>query len=360
MQSKSVELLNSLFAHYKVKATVANVIVGNAVTRYEIEIDPFATKIADIEALSEGIAFALRVKEKPIILPLYEKGVVALDIVNATNTTLPLTDLIIDADTQMKQMNLPLLLGRDLQGNPYVTDLTDMPHVLIGGTTGSGKSVGLRSMIAAMLCSGANVQFVLIDPKQVDLGIFSGLNEKHLYVDHVISDCNEAESILEYMVKYIDDCYTYLAANKVSNVSQLKGDKKIPYTVIVIDELADLLLSNKNIESILLRITQKARAAGVHIIAATQRPSADIISGAIKANLPGRIAYKVSTATDSRVILERAGAERLLGRGDMLFKKTTDDVDRIQGAYADNESLNNVLSYCDLITISKSDSISQN
>ncbi len=235
---------------------------------------------------------------------------------------------------------LPLLMGADIKGAPVIADLAKMPHLLIGGTTGSGKSVGLNTFILSLIAAKkpSEVKFVLIDPKKIE---FSGYNnQKYLYAP-VITETAEAVAVLAYLAEEMDKRYGLFAENMSKNLADYNrtADEKLPYIVCVIDEFADLMALDKNVEKDVMRLAQKARAAGIHLILATQRPSVDVVTGVLKANFPTRLAYKVASTADSRTILDATGAEDLIGRGDSLFLAADGNLIRLHGAYVPDSEI---------------------
>lgn len=243
-----------------------------------------------------------------------------------------------------EKYKLPLIMGADIKGMPIIADLTKMPHLLIGGTTGSGKSVGLNTFILSLIAAKkpSEVKFVLIDPKKIEFSTYN--NQKYLYAP-VISETAEAVATLAYLAKEMDKRYELFAENMSKNLAEYntRGDEQLPYIVCVIDEFADLMAMDKNVEKDVMRLAQKARAAGIHLILATQRPSVDVVTGVIKANFPTRLAYKVASSADSRTILDTTGAEDLIGRGDALFLAADGELTRIHGAYMPDSEITTML-----------------
>lgn len=326
--------LNNLFTLRGVKSQIVKVIVGPTFTRYEASVDPFSFRTEQFIALEENIAHLVHASEPPIIYPIYERSVVAIDILNQQRSPVYLEGLLSKVG-DISTYRLPVVLGSSVQGQPHVIDLVDTPHMLVAGATGSGKSVGLRSMLTSLIYfNRENTRLLLIDPKAVEMSIFSDLQ-----LAEVITDMDQARDALHYVQHQVNARYEMLRGAGVSNVAEMKG---IPYLVVVIDELADLLQHDKMIKDDLLKIVQKSRAAGIHLIAATQRPSVDIISGIIKNNFPARMAFKVSSSEDSRVILGNAGAEKLLGQGDMLYRFAS-SFERLQGAMITNQQITTLL-----------------
>lgn len=331
--SNNVEQLNALFSLHNIKGSVVAQIDGHTITRYEVMIDPYSVEIDSYYSLEENIAYLLQSVEKPIISPIYERSIVAIDVIKSNRTTFTFEEMVNQGINE--KCDLPLVLGQDVYNKNVVVDLADMPHLLVAGTTGSGKSVGLRNMITGLKHFGYKVEMILIDPKRVEFSVFK--NDPDTII---LSESKEVQQHLEYLISRIEARYEAMAQVGVNKISDLKDRS---YIIVVIDELADLLSVNKHIRGCLLQIAQKSRAAGVHIIAATQRPSVDIISGVIKNNFPGRIAFKVSSQEDSRTILGNGGAERLLGCGDMLYKKAVNSFERIQAPYIDNNAITKYL-----------------
>lgn len=233
-----------------------------------------------------------------------------------------------------EKYTLPIILGEDITGTPVIADLAKMPHLLIGGTTGSGKSVGLNSFILSLISAkkSSEVKFVLIDPKKIEFSIYN--NKEYLYCP-VVTESQEAVAVLSFLAEEMDRRYELFAENLNKNLAEYNAnnEKKLPYIVCVIDEFADLMATDKKVEKDVMRLAQKARAAGIHLILATQRPSVDVVTGVLKANFPTRLAYKVASSADSRTILDTTGAENLIGRGDSLFLASDGELIRLHGAY---------------------------
>lgn len=325
-----IEILNELFQKYNIAAEVVNTIKGSTVTRYEVKVDPFTTKMEHLLNLDENIAFSLRAHEKPIMFPVYDRSVIAIDVLSGMAPTLRLKDMLANRSEISDLYTLPLLLGKTIDNRDYIVDLVDVPHLLIAGTTGSGKSVGLKSMVVALHKYRPNTEFVFIDPKCVELTAFRDIGS-------VDTEPNTILDKLECILARVNDRYEELRRANVSKISELNG--AFDYVVVVIDELADMFNFHKMMRPTLCKIVQKSRAAGIHVIAATQRPSVDIVSGLIKSNFPGRMAYKVSSYEDSRTILNNAGAERLLGSGDMLYRRAIGSFERIQCPFVGNDEI---------------------
>ncbi|MGK0359622.1 MAG: S-DNA-T family DNA segregation ATPase FtsK/SpoIIIE, partial [Bradymonadia bacterium] len=302
-----------------------------------------------------------------IVAPIPGKGVVGFEVPNAKRQMVFLQEIIASDAFRDKKLALPMALGKDIHGNASVTDLAKMPHLLVAGTTGSGKSVGVNCMITSLLyhASPDDVRFIMVDPKMLELSIYEGV--PHLLLP-VVTDSMKASLALKWAVDEMERRYAVmknagvrslrgfnrkvLAAQTEGTTAQLAVElgeepRKIPYIVVVIDEFADLMMvAGKEVEYCVARIAQKARAAGIHLILATQRPSTDVITGVIKANFPTRIAFRVSSGIDSRTILSTQGAENLLGKGDMLFLPPgTSRLDRVHGAFVSEEEIHQVVDF---------------
>jgi len=295
---------------------------GPVITSYEFE--PAAgVKVSQVVNLSDDLALAMKAAAVRIIGPIPGRGTVAVEVPNPETSTVYLREILVSPEFIESKGKLPLALGKDTTGNPVVSDLTAMPHLLIAGSTGSGKSVGLNTMICSLLykATPADVRFLLIDPKRLELGIYEQI--PHLLAP-VVTDAKEASARLKWIVGKMDERYKQLQAKAVRNIEgynkEVPPEEKLPYWVVVVDELADLMMvSAGEVQNSLVRLAQIARAVGIHLIIATQRPSVDVVTGLIKANFPTRIAFQVASKVDSRTVLDANGAEQLLGRGDMIF-----------------------------------------
>ncbi len=295
---------------------------GPVITSYEFE--PAAgVKVSQVVNLSDDLALAMKAAAVRIIGPIPGRGTVAVEVPNPETLTVYLREILVSPEFVESKGKLPLALGKDTTGNPVVSDLTAMPHLLIAGSTGSGKSVGLNTMICSLLykATPADVRFLLIDPKRLELGIYEQI--PHLLAP-VVTDAKEASARLKWIVGKMDERYKQLQAKAVRNIEgynkEVPAEEKLPYWVVVVDELADLMMvSAGEVQNSLVRLAQIARAVGIHLIVATQRPSVDVVTGLIKANFPTRIAFQVASKVDSRTVLDANGAEQLLGRGDMIF-----------------------------------------
>ena len=295
---------------------------GPVITSYEFE--PAAgVKVSQVVNLADDLALAMKVAAVRIIGPIPGRGTVAVEVPNPETATVYLREILVSPEFVTTKGKLPLALGKDTTGNPVVADLAAMPHLLIAGSTGSGKSVGLNTMICSLLykATPADVRFLLIDPKRLELGIYEKI--PHLLAP-VVTDAKEASARLKWIVGKMDARYKQLQAKAVRNIEgynkEVPPEERLPYWVVVVDELADLMMvSAGEVQNSLIRLAQIARAVGIHLIIATQRPSVDVVTGLIKANFPTRIAFQVASKVDSRTVLDGNGAEQLLGRGDMIY-----------------------------------------
>ncbi|WP_157050113.1 DNA translocase FtsK, partial [Loigolactobacillus bifermentans] len=338
-------VLNETLNAFNVKAVVSRWSIGPAVTQFELTLSR-GVKVNKITNLSDDLKLALAAKDIRIEAPIPGKSTVGIEIPNLKSRPVMLSEVVRSEKFAQSQSPLTIALGVDLFGQPMVTNIAKMPHGLIAGATGSGKSVFINSLLLSILFKAkpSEVKLLLIDPKAVELAPYNEL--PHL-LSPVISDPKAASAALKWAVEEMEERYQKLAAAGVRNLEQFNrkaadhGDYglKLPYIVIIIDELADLMMvASTEVQDYIVRITQKARAAGIHLIVATQRPSVDIITGTIKNNIPTRIAFMVSSQIDSRTIIDQGGAERLLGRGDMLYLGNGQSQPvRIQGTYAEQE-----------------------
>ena len=337
---------------FGVSAKVENVSVGPAITRYELK-PAEGVRVSKIANLADDIALNLAAETIRIEAPIPGKQAVGIEIPNKENEIVHLRDIIDCSKFIEHKSKLAFALGKDVAGEEVVTDIAKMPHVLIAGATGSGKSVCINTLIASIIYKAkpSEVKLVMVDPKVVELSVYNGI--PHLLIP-VVTDPKKAAGALAWAVQEMENRYSLFASK---NVRDIKGyneelDKegsteKLPQIVIIIDELADLMMvSSKEVEDSICRLAQKARAAGMHLVIATQRPSVDVITGIIKANIPSRISFAVSSQVDSRTILDMAGAEKLLGKGDMLFypagaAKPT----RVQGAFISDKEVEKVVDF---------------
>jgi S-DNA-T family DNA segregation ATPase FtsK/SpoIIIE len=317
-------------------------------------------KISKISGLGNDLSLALKAMAVRIVAPLPGKDTVGIEIPNRERQTVYLQEILSSPTFTKTKAKIPLALGKDIQGQPRQADLATMPHLLVAGATGAGKSVCLNTLILSILYKSGpeDVKLLLVDPKRIELAVYAPL--PHL-VHPVVTDMSLAKSALEWAVYEMEQRYEAMAKVGVRNIAsynqklqgmgkvrpeQLQGLTPYPYLVIIVDELADLMLTaGKEVEVSIVRLAQLARAAGIHLILATQRPSVDVVTGLIKANFPSRIAFQVSSKHDSRTILDSVGAEYLLGRGDMLFKKSGGNLTRIHGAFVDDDEIASVVDF---------------
>ncbi len=317
-------VLEETLADFNVSARVADIERGPVITRYELEPAP-GVKVQKITTLADDIALALKASSVRIVAPIPGKNRVGIEVPNGATASVYLKEVLGHSDFRQSDSKLVLALGKDIAGKPIVADLAEMPHLLIAGTTGSGKTVCVNSIIMSMLyhASPDEVKFLMVDPKMVELTQYNGL--PHCLCP-AVTDYKKVASALNWVVTEMESRYSLLSKEGVRNIKgyHAKG-LQLPYIVVIIDELADLMqVAAKTIESAITRLAQLSRAVGIHLILATQRPSVDVITGVIKANFPSRISFKVASKVDSRTVLDMNGAENLLGRGDLLFMKPGD------------------------------------
>jgi DNA segregation ATPase FtsK/SpoIIIE, S-DNA-T family len=350
---ENIKILESTFSNFGIDAKVVGVIQGPTVTRYEIHPAP-GVKISKITILSNDIALAFAVASVRIEAPIPGKNAVGIEVPNRKRINVYLKEILQSNEFKNSKFKLPIALGIDIGGKPIIADLIELPHLLIAGATGSGKSVCINNIILSIIynLSPEKVKLIMLDPKRVELNIYNGI--PHLLIP-IITDTNQAIKVLNWVISEMEKRFKIFAEAGVRNlegyneyVRNLKNDiNALPYIIIIIDELADLMLSSPvKAEEVLCRLAQMTRATGIHLIIATQRPSVDIITGSIKINFPSRIAFAVSTQVDSRTILDVNGAEKLLGNGDMLFSPVgVSKPIRAQGAFVTEKEIKNIVSY---------------
>ena len=362
----AAETLEETFQDFGLNVTVSEIDTGPVVTQFELDLEK-GLRVNKVAALADDLAVALRVPAVRIVNPIPGKNTVGVEVPNDTRVMVRLREIAETADGA-DDMAIPIYLGKDVSGAPLAVDLAKMPHLLIAGRTGTGKSVCLNTLILSMLLSRTpeDVKLLMIDPKMVELSPYKTL--PHL-MHPVITDMKKAEAVLAWAVDKMEERYDLLARCGVRHLTdfnalsrQEKLDKlglselheeadeltqKMPYIVIVADEMADLMMTNgKEVESHIIRLAQKSRAVGIHLVLATQKPTVDVITGLIKSNLPARISFQVASKSDSRVVLDESGAERLLGNGDMLYLTPgTSQLVRSQGAFVGGKEIDRVIEF---------------
>ena len=358
--ASNTKTLERVFLDFGMRAKVIEVHVGPAVTQYEMDLER-GTKVNKVLSISREIALALAAKEVRIEAPIPGKNTVGVEIPNQTVVPVSMRE-IMEAMKHEKKLEGSVLaapLGRDIMGNVKYVEINKTPHMLVAGATGAGKSVCINNIIISILMRSTpdEVKMVLVDPKKVEFNVYEGI--PHLLMP-VVTDPKKASAALQRIVVEMDERYETFKNSETKNIQtyneyvekQLKknpdcGLKKMPFILVIIDELADLMLvAAKEVEESIMRITQLARAAGIHLIVATQRPSTDIITGVVKSNIPTRISFAVSSSIDSRTILDMIGAEKLLGKGDMLYKPMDDNTPtRIQGSFVSDDVIKRVVDF---------------
>ena len=353
----NVETLHQVFKDFGIDGRVVAINPGPTVTQYEVEIKS-GTRLSKISSIHGEIALALAAKDVRIQTPIPGKSTIGIEIPNKTTSMVCVREILESIPKNMESSKLCVTLGRNIMGRPIYTEINKTPHLLVAGSTGSGKSVCINSIIVSMLMRAKpdEVKLVLVDPKKVELSMYNGV--PHLLTP-VVTDPRKANIALKKIVTEMENRYEMFSESGTKNISGYNAyvDKhneensnklrKLPYIVVIIDELADLMLvAAKEVEDSIMRITQMARAAGIHLIVATQRPSTDVITGVVKANIPSRISFAVSSSIDSRTILDMTGAEKLLGKGDMLFLPQGENTPlRIQGTFISDDEIKAVVDY---------------
>ncbi len=369
----TARLVEARLSDYKIDAKVVGVYPGPVITRYELELAP-GVKVSRISGLSKDIARSLSASAVRVVEVIPGKPYIGLELPNAHREMVSMSEVVDSERFKQSKSPLSVVLGKNIAGESVVTDLAKTPHLLVAGTTGSGKSVGVNVMIVSMLykASPEEVRFIMIDPKMLELSVYEGI--PHLLTE-VVTDMKDAGNALRWCVGEMERRYKLMSMLGVRNIAGFNdkvkeaeeanhpipdplwkpGDsmdpeapmlEKLPYIVVVVDEFADLMMVvGKKVEELIARLAQKARAAGIHLVLATQRPSVDVITGLIKANIPSRVAFTVSTKTDSRTILDQGGAESLLGMGDMLFMMNgSNHPERVHGAFVSDDEVHRVVS----------------
>jgi S-DNA-T family DNA segregation ATPase FtsK/SpoIIIE len=364
---RKAKILEKTFLDFGFTVKVVEIETGPVIAQYEIELEA-GLRLSKITGLADDLAIALRVPSVRIVAPIPGKNTVGIEVPNEQRQIVRIREVIEEANGKVKKMRIPLFLGKDVSGNALTVDLSTLPHLLIAGRTGTGKSVCLNAIISSILMTRRpdEVRMLMIDPKMVELSGYGRL--PHL-MHPVVTDMRKAEAILAWAVEKMEERYALLARAGVRHISsynqlgeeelmerlQPENDderasipQQLPFIVIVADEMADLMMtSGKEVEQHIIRLAQKSRAVGIHLILATQKPTVDVITGLIKSNLPARIAFQVASRTDSRVVLDEMGADKLLGNGDMLFLwPGTSTLLRGQGTYLSDEEINLIVDHC--------------
>jgi len=342
------QVIEETLSEFGIEGEVVQINQGPRVTMFEIQLAP-GIPVQKIFKIQDNIAMNLKTTTIRVVAPLPNKSTVGIEVPNREISMVYLREILASKEFQRNPSKLTIAIGKDIMGRPVVSDLKIMPHLLIAGATGSGKTVCLNSLITSILYKATpdEVKFILIDPKMVELTLYNGI--PHLLCPVVI-DIKKAVNVLKWLIQEMERRYKLFSEKKVRNIDSYNiqyKDEKIPYVVVVIDELADLMLIAKNeIEQSVIRLAQLSRAAGIHLILATQRPSVNVITGVIKANLPCRISFQVTSKFDSRTILDKIGAEKLLGRGDLLFIPPQSSIPlRIQGSFVSDEEIESICNY---------------
>jgi S-DNA-T family DNA segregation ATPase FtsK/SpoIIIE len=342
----NARILEETLEDFTISAKVTDIERGPVITRYELEPAP-GVKLNRIVALSDDIALAMKAQSVRIIAPIPGKGRVGVEVPNTQSAFVYLKEVLTSREFIESESKLTLSLGKDIAGQPIVADLDEMPHLLIAGTTGSGKTVCVNSLILSLLfrVTPQELKFLMIDPKMVELAPFNGL--PHLLCP-VVTDAKKASHALNWVVNEMEERYRLLAKVGARNIEAYnEKQEKVPYIVVIIDEFADLMsVSPDQIENAITRLAQLSRAVGIHLVLATQRPSVDVVTGVVKANLPARISFKVASKVDSRTVLDMNGADKLLGKGDMLFLRPGESkLIRIQGTLVNDKEIERVVDF---------------
>ena len=342
----NARILEDTLDDFGISVKVTDIERGPIITRYELEPAP-GVKLNRIVALSDDIALTMKAQSVRIVAPIPGKGRVGVEVPNTQSTFVYLKEVLASSEFQKSESKLTLALGKDIAGQPVMADLGEMPHLLIAGTTGSGKTVCMNCLILSMLFKATpnELKFLMVDPKMVELAPFNGL--AHLLCP-VVTDARKASVALNWVVNEMEERYQLLAKIGVRNIEAYnQRQEKLPYIVVIIDELADLMnVARDQIENAITRLAQLSRAVGIHLLLATQRPSVDVITGVIKANFPARISFKVASKVDSRTVLDMNGADKLLGRGDMLFLRPGESkLIRAQGSLINDNEIERIVDF---------------
>ena len=361
--TKNKNKIEETLLNYKIEIKSIKATIGPTVTLYEI-VPEAGVRISKIKNLEDDIALSLSALGIRIIAPMPGKGTIGIEVPNESPKIVSIKSLLSSKKFQDAEMEIPLALGKTISNETFVVDLTKMPHLLVAGATGQGKSVGINSILTSIIYKKhpADVKFVLVDPKKVELTLFNKI-EKHYLAklpevnDSIITDSKIAVKTLKSLCKEMDNRYEMLKNAKCRNIKEYNqkfkkrilsprnGHKYIPYLVLIIDEFADLIMTTgKEVETNIARLAQMARAVGIHLVLATQRPSVNVITGLIKANIPARISFRVTSKIDSRTVLDSSGAEQLIGRGDMLFSQGS-DLTRLQCGFVDTPEIEKMVAF---------------
>lgn len=352
-QEKATTIMNTLKVLGGVNVKIVNIVHGPTITRFDLEI-PDDVSIKNIMKYGDDLKLRLKTASEIRFATIPKTPFIGVEVANDTKSMVGLRDVLeSEVFVKAKPSSLTFAIGKNIVGDPVVADITKMPHLLIAGSTGTGKSVGLNSLLVSLMYkySPADLRFIIVDPKQVEFTIFEGI--PHMLFNEILCDAPKTVAMLNWAVKEMEDRYTKLKGALVRNIDEYndqidpRRERRMPRLVIIVDEFADLMsVEKKNIEDKIARIAQKARAAGIYLILATQRPDVKIIEGSIKTNFTSRMAFKMSNAIDSTTILGEAGAEKLLGAGDLLYKTSTmTNVERAQGAFIGTDEIKNVVKY---------------
>ncbi len=373
--------LEKTFDEFGLNVKITEIDTGPVVTQFELDLEK-GLRVSKVSNLQDDLAIALRVPAIRVVSPIPGKNTVGVEVPNEKQVTVRLKELISACREQSQEMRIPIFLGKDVSGRPLVVDLAKMPHLLIAGRTGTGKSVCLNTLISSILMTRSpdDVRMLMIDPKMVELSPYTKI--PHL-MNPVITDMKKAEAVLAWAVDKMEERYDLLAkvgVRHLDNFNKLGKEKvlerleidpdsdeadaipdRMPYIVIIADEMADLMMtSGKDVEAHIIRLAQKSRAVGIHLVLATQKPTVDVITGLIKSNLPARISFQVASRVDSRVVLDEMGAERLLGNGDMLYLAPgTSKLTRAQGTYISDEEVHSIIDFYEQFAPRYSDEIEQ-
>lgn len=358
--------LEQIFSDFGINVRVVGINTGPVITQFEIALET-GLRLSRVTSLADDLALKLKVSSVRVVAPLPNKDTVGIEIPNDVRSVVKLREVIMSAGPKLNKYKIPLFLGRDTEGQPLVYDLAEMPHLLIAGRTGTGKSVCMNTIVLSMLMTRRpdQVRMIMIDPKMLEMSEYGKV--PHL-MHPVVNNMKKAEAILSWAVDKMDERYEILMRARVRSIAayneltpeeiykrvkpadddeKARIPERMPYIVLFIDEFADLMMQNrKEVEGHIIRLAQKSRAAGIHLVIATQKPTVDVVTGLIKSNLPARICFQVASRTDSRVVLDEMGAEKLLGKGDMLFLQPgTSTMVRGQGTYASDRDIAQVVSY---------------